>query len=88
MKNTALVRWVTTHKKESVDLKDLQKFSIEETCSRKQKSKDFYKPSLDRKIASAEQCDHDVSAPEGCIDNIFFLRTTLISFVLKVRYKT
>jgi hypothetical protein len=46
--------------------------SIEETCSRKQKSTDLYNPPSGKKISAIEQCDHNGSAPEGCIGNIFY----------------
>jgi hypothetical protein len=50
----------------------VKKLFIEETCSRKQKSADFYNPPSGKKNTSTEQCHHNRSAPEGCIENIFY----------------
>jgi hypothetical protein len=59
-------------KKDSVDLKDLKRFSIEETFSKKQKSTDFFEPSSDTRIASTKKDDHDVLASGSRIEHIFY----------------
>ncbi len=59
-------------KTDLVVLRDLKRLSLEEACSRKQKSTDFYSPPSGKKNASTEQCHHNGSAPEGCIEHIFY----------------
>ena len=40
--DTAEIRWETTRKIESVDVKDLKKYSVSEKSSRKRKPTDFF----------------------------------------------
>ncbi len=78
--STALVRWETTPNKDLIVLNGLKKLSIEETCSRKQKSTDCYNPPSGKNITSTEQCHHNGSAPEGHIENVFYWEKNSFKF--------
>ncbi len=68
--DTAMIRWETTRKTESVDIKDLQKYSISDKSPRKHKPTEFFLPQPDAKILSAMQSDENIST-EDEIQNKF-----------------
>jgi hypothetical protein len=70
--NFASIRWETTQNIDYVDLKDLKRFSMDNSAPRKQKSTDFYTPSSGKKIASTEQHQYDRSDLQRCTKSMFY----------------
>ena len=79
----AMIRWETTRKTESVDIKDLQKYSISDKSPRKHKPTEFFLPQPDAKFSSTMQSDKNMST-EDEIQNKFIHKTIPRSYVLKV----
>jgi hypothetical protein len=59
-------------KKETVNLNDLIKYSIENSQSRERKSPDFFVPLPDTKIASTELSNDDDIVTGSQVENIFY----------------
>ena len=57
--DTAMIRWETTRKTESVDIKDLQKYSISDKSLRKRKPTEFFLPQPDAKISDENMSTED-----------------------------
>ncbi len=57
--DTAMIRWETTRKTESVDMKDLQKYSIGEKSLRKCKPTEVFLPQPDAKISNENMSTED-----------------------------
>ncbi len=57
--DTAMIRWETTRKIESVDVKDLKKYSVSEKSSRKRKPTEFFLPQLDSKFSNENMSTED-----------------------------
>jgi hypothetical protein len=57
--DTAMIRWETTRKIESVDIKYLQKYSISEKSPRKRKPTKFFLPQPDAKISDENMSTED-----------------------------
>ena len=55
----AMIRWETTRKTESVDIKDLQKYSISDKSPRKCKPTEFFLPQPDAKISNENMSTED-----------------------------
>ena len=62
----ALIKWETTQKTDSIDLRDLKQFSMEDSTLRKQKSTNFFSPISGKKIASNKQHQSDRSDIHHC----------------------
>ncbi len=67
----AIIRWESTRKTESVDIKDLQKYSISDKSPRKRKPTEFFLPQPDANISSSMQSDENMST-EDEIQNKFY----------------
>ncbi len=65
-------KWETTGKTDSVDLRDLKRFSMEDSTFRKQKSTNFFPPISGKKNASNKQHQSDRSDVQHCTKNKFF----------------
>ncbi len=68
----AMIKWETTQKTDSVDLRDLKQFSMEDSTLRKQKSTDFFSPVSGKKNVSKKQHQSDRSDMQHCTKNKFF----------------
>jgi hypothetical protein len=66
-----MIRWETTRKTKSVDIKDLQKYSISDKSPRKPKPMEFFLPQPDAKNSSTMQSDENMST-EYEIQNKFY----------------
>jgi hypothetical protein len=66
-----MIRWETTRKTNSVNIKDLQKYSISDKRRRKRKPTDFFLPQPDAKIPSTIQSDENMSTVDE-IENKFY----------------
>ncbi len=69
--DTAMIRWETTRKTKSVNIKDLQKYSISDKSPRKRKPTEFFLPQPDAKISSTSHSDENMSV-EDEIQNKFY----------------
>jgi hypothetical protein len=67
----------TTRKIESVDVKDLKKYSVSEKSSRKRKPTDFFLPQINSKFA-----DENMSTEDELKNNFIYI-TILQNYVLK-----
>jgi hypothetical protein len=54
-----MIRWETTRKIESVDMMDLQKYSVSEVSPRKRKPTEFFLPQPDSKISNENMSTED-----------------------------
>ena len=72
MNDSAVIKWDATQKKETVNLNDLIKYSIDNSQSRKRKSSDFFVPLPDTKIASTELSNDDDIVTGSQVENIFY----------------
>ena len=66
-----MIRWETTRKTKSVDIKDLQKYFISDKSTKKHKPTDFFLPQPDAKIPSTMQLDENMSTKDE-IQNKFY----------------
>ncbi len=57
--NTAMIRWETTRKTESVDMMDLQKYSVREKSLRKRKPTEFFLPQPESKFSNENMSTED-----------------------------
>jgi hypothetical protein len=83
-----MIKWETTRKTDSVDLRDLKQFSMEDSTFRKQKSTNFFPPISGKKlhqISNINQTDLIYNIAQKI--SFFQLRTPL-SCVLKVQLVT
>jgi hypothetical protein len=62
--DTAMIRWETTRKTKSVEIKDLQKYSISDKSPRKRKLTEFFLPQPDAKISSSRQSNENMSTED------------------------
>jgi hypothetical protein len=62
----ATIKWETTRKTDSVDIRDLKRFSMEDSTLRKRKSTNFFSPISGKKIASNKQYQSDRSDIQHC----------------------
>ena len=70
--DTAVIRWETTRKTESVNIEDLQKYSLSDTSLRKRKTNGFFLPQPDAKIPSTMQSVANMST-KNMIEHKFYL---------------
>ena len=67
-----MIRWETTRKTKSIDIKDVQKYSISDKSPRKRKPTEFFLPQPDAKIPSSiMQSDENITT-ENEIKNKFY----------------
>ena len=57
--NTAMIRWEMTRKTKSVNMMDLQKYSVSEKSPRKRKPTEFFLPQPDAKISNENMSTED-----------------------------
>jgi hypothetical protein len=80
----AMIKWETTQKTNSVDIRDFKRFSIEDSTKRKQKSLFFFS-FFRQKNASNKQHQSDRSDMQNCKKIGFFLQRIPLSCALKVQ---
>jgi hypothetical protein len=83
--DSAVIKWDATRKKETVNLNDLIKYSIDNSQSRKRKSPDFFVPLPDTKIASTELSNDDDIVTGSQVEIYFTLWKICRNCVRKVQ---
>ncbi len=83
-----MIKWETTQKTDTVDLRDLKRFSMEDSTFSKQKSTNFFLPFQAKKLHQISNINQTDLIYNIAQKKSFFQLRTPLSYVLKVQLVT